>query len=150
MSGSTVVLTLLLKAFTKLAHCATLVYASVRYNNLHISTLHLVISYNEDNTKLLLTLFLEVFSRTCILHYTSFRQLRQTLNHQPDTSRRANTGVFQDPVTASSFPMPLHESKKSLCHLFSSTPLCRKKLRGYDAKANSRSRVHSHSSGLLV
>ena len=85
MPGSTIVLTLLLEAFTKLAHFATLVYASVRYNNLHISTLHLVISYNEDNTKLLLTLFLEVFSRTCILHYTSFRQLRQTFNPEPTT-----------------------------------------------------------------
>ena len=60
MPGSTVVLMLpAVEAFTKLAHCATLVYAfSVRYNNLHISTLHLVISYDEDNTKLLLTLFI--------------------------------------------------------------------------------------------
>ena len=60
MPGSAVVLMLpIVEAFTKLAHCATLVYAfSVHYNNLHILTLHLVISYDEDNTKLLLTLFL--------------------------------------------------------------------------------------------
>ena len=100
MPGSTVVLTLLLEAFTKLAHCATLVYASVRYNNLHISTSHLVISYNEDNIKLLLTLFLEVFAKACTLHYTSFCQLRQAQSQQPDTSRRANTGIFQDSPTA--------------------------------------------------
>ena len=46
---------------------------------------------NEDNTKLLLTIFLEVFAKTCTLHYTSFCQLQQ----------RANTGVFQDSATAS-------------------------------------------------
>ena len=108
MPGSAGVLTFLVEAFTKLAHCATLVYASVRNNNLHfstlylvISTLYLVISYNEDNTKLLLTLFLEVFEKTCTSHYTSFCQLRQAPSQQPDTSRRANTLVFQDSVTAS-------------------------------------------------
>ena len=39
MPRSTVALTLL-EVFTKLAHCATLVYASVRYNNLHSSALY--------------------------------------------------------------------------------------------------------------
>ena len=43
------------RGFHKLVHCETLVYASVCYNNLHFSTLYLVISYNEDNAKLLLT-----------------------------------------------------------------------------------------------
>ena len=101
MPASAGVLTLLVEAFIKLAHCATLVYASVRNNNLHFSTLYLVISYNEDNTKLLLTLFPEVFEKTCISHHISFCHLRQAPSQQPDTSRRAITRVFQDSVTAS-------------------------------------------------
>jgi hypothetical protein len=101
MPWSTVPLTLLLEIFTRLGHCVTLVYASVCYNNLHFSTLYLVISCNEDNAKLLLTLFLEVFTKTYTLRYTSFCQFRRAPNQQPATSRRANTGVFQASATAS-------------------------------------------------
>ena len=75
--------------------CDTHLRHSVRYNNLHFSTLYLAISYNEDNAKFLLTLFLEVFEKTCTSHYTSFCQLRQAPSQQPDTSRRANTRVFR-------------------------------------------------------
>ena len=55
--------------------CDTRLRLSVRYNNLHFSTLYLVISYNEGNIKFLLTLVLEVFEKTCTSHYTSFCQL---------------------------------------------------------------------------
>jgi hypothetical protein len=48
--------------------------------------------------------------------------------------------------------MPVHEVRNSLRQLSSSTPrsLLRKKLRGYDGKTSSRSRLHSHSSGALL
>jgi len=146
MPGSTVVLTLLLKIFTRLAHCATLVYASVRYKNLQFSTLYLVISY-EDNTKLL-TLFLEVFTKTCTLQYTSF---------WPRASNPTPHGVGQTLAffktqqrPESSFPMPVHESRMFLRHIPSSallSLLCRKKFRGQDEKQSLK--VHSHSFGAL-
>ena len=75
--------------------------ARLRLCPLHLSTLYLVILYNEDNTKLLLTLFLEVSKKTCTLHYTSFYRLRQARGQQPDTSHRENASVFQDSATAS-------------------------------------------------
>lgn len=67
-----------LEAFTRLAHSSTPLSAT--------RMLYLMITYNEDNIRLLLALFLEVFAKTCTLHYTSFCQLQQ----------RAKTGVFRD------------------------------------------------------
>ena len=57
---------------------------------------------------------------------------------QPDTHVWQTAAIFKTQQRPqSSFPMSVHESRKSLHHLPSSAPLpflCRKKLRGYDEK----------------
>ena len=57
---------------------------------------------------------------------------------QPDTHVWQTAAFFKTQQRPqSSFPMPVHESRKSLRHLPSSAPLsflCRKKLGGYDEK----------------